>query len=293
MNPHPAAQVFDPVRTALRIALLTTAAAALLTAPAAAQKWRTIESARQLWDREPVSVEIRYGAGELHVGPADSPLLYSMEMRYDEDHFRPITEFDADHHRLTLGVESRDSRNINVKEGSTATIALTREVPLDLDLEFGAGEANLEIGAMSLRSVKLSTGASETHVRFAEPNRIAADRVAIDAGAAELEVSGLGNARASEFAFQGGVGSTTLDFTGSWSRDADATVKMGLGAVTLRFPRGLGVRLVKSSFLTSFDSEGLIKRGDAYYSPDWDSAARKLTISVDAAFGSIGVEWVG
>jgi len=36
----------------------------------------------------------------------------------------------------------------------------------------------------------------------------------------------------------------------------------------------------------------LIKRGDAYYSPDWEEADRKLTIDLDAAFGSVKVVWI-
>jgi hypothetical protein len=67
---------------------------------------------------------------------------------------------------------------------------------------------------------------------------------------------------------------------------------MGLGALELRIPEGLGVRLRKDGFLVSLDSEGLVKRGGAYYSLDWDDADRKITIDLDAAFGSVVVEWV-
>ena len=67
---------------------------------------------------------------------------------------------------------------------------------------------------------------------------------------------------------------------------------MGLGALELWIPGGLGVRLRKDGFLVSLDSEGLVKRGDAYYSRDWEDADRKVTIDLDAAFGSVNVEWV-
>ena len=46
------------------------------------------------------------------------------------------------------------------------------------------------------------------------------------------------------------------------------------------------------TFLTSLDSEGLVKRGDSYYSLDWESAQYRVTVEVDAAFGSIDVVWV-
>jgi hypothetical protein len=260
---------------------------------AEAQSWRTVNSARQLLDREPVEVYIGYAAGELRVQAAESPMLYRLEMRYDEDHFAPITEYNADSRVLRLGQRSlRDGRKIDPEEGSRTTVSLTRDAPLDIDIEFGAGEANIELGGISLRRVDISTGASETAIRFGAPNRITAERVAIEAGAAELTVVGLGNARAGSIDFQGGVGSTTLDFSGAWTADADASVQMGIGSLTLRFPRGLGVRLNKSSFLTSFDSDGLTKRGDSYYSGNWDSAEHRLTIDVQAALGSIDVEWV-
>lgn len=268
-------------------------AAAALAAPVEAQSWRTVTSARQAWDKMPLDVKVEYGAGELRLEPATAPLLYQLEMRYDEDAFSPITDYDAEARRLRLGVRSHDRRGgVNLDEGSRATLALARDVPLTLDLEFGAGQADLDLGGMSLRRLNLSTGASETHIRFGSPNAIPAEAINIEAGAAEVEVVGLGNARAARYTFQGGVGSTLLDFTGTWSADAHASVKMGIGSIRLRFPRGLGVRLNKSSFLTSFDSEGLVKRGSSYYSPDWDTARHRLSIDVEAAFGSVEVEWV-
>jgi hypothetical protein len=83
-----------------------------------------------------------------------------------------------------------------------------------------------------------------------------------------------------------------LDFTGEWRADMHADVQMGLGALTLRVPRGLGLRVQKKGFLASFDSQELIKRGDAYFSENWDEADQKLTVDLQAALGSIKVVWV-
>lgn len=271
--------------------LLSLPALLLVAGIAEGQSWKTMESARQLLDDGPTNVRIEYGAGELRVEPAPQRMLYHMELRYDENRFTPVTAFDAQARTLRLGLNDRD-RGGSTKHGSRAVIALTREAPLDLKLEFGAGEASLDLGGMSIRSLEISTGASESEIRFDSPNQIAAERVEIEAGAAELEVFGLGNARARRIQFQGGVGSTTLDFGGAWDADATASVRIGIGELTLRFPRGLGVRLEKNSLFTSFDTEGMIKRGDAYFSPDWDTATHRLTIDVDAAFGSVEVEWI-
>lgn len=254
-----------------------------------------MKSARQLWDEKPVTVSVEYGAGTLTVLPASKSMLYEMELRYDPRHIAPVTRFDGDQRRLELGIRSTENgRNrMNGKEGSRASIALTREVPLDLTLQFGAGDADIDLGGMRLRKLDLSTGASETKLRFSAPNPISAEEVQLRAGAAELTVSGLGNARAEHLSFEGGVGSTTLDFSGEWNRSATATVQMGVGSVTLRLPRDLGVRINRSSFLSSFDGPGLVKRDGSYFSSNWDSAAHQLTVDVNAAFGSIDIEWIG
>lgn len=280
-------------RSPLPLALL--GAGLLLAGQAQAQSWRTVTSARQLFEKKPLDVEVQYGAGELTLAPAERPLLYRMEMRYDEDVMEPVTEYDARRGLLKLGTRGREGRKrgINFKDGSRATITLSREVPLDLHLQFGAGEASLNLGGLALRRLDVSTGASETRIRFDQPNTIPAERVSIEAGAAELEVIGLANTRAARIDFQGGVGATTLDFTGRWNHNATASIQMGVGSVVLRFPRGLGVQLNKSSFLTSFDSPGMVKRGNSFYSSNWEKAAHRLTLDVDAAFGSIEVEWVG
>jgi hypothetical protein len=288
----------DSVRAHPKRAIPILAAALALTVlagPAAAQEWRSITSARQLQSRAPLDVQVRYGAGELRLEPVDARMLYRMEMRYDERHFTPITEYDADRNTLRLGTEgSRQGRGrMNVREGGSATISLSREVPIDLQLQFGAGEAEIELGGMALRRLALSTGASETRVRFSSPNRIEADEIRIEAGAASLAVSDLANTRAGRFQFQGGVGSTTLDFGGEWTRSASASVQIGIGSVVLRVPRGVGVKVSRSSFLTSFDSEGLVKRGNDFFSPDWETATHQLDLSVNAAFGSIRIEWIG
>lgn len=274
-------------------ALLLALAGMLGAAPAAhGQDWRTMTSARQLWGTEPIEVEVEYGAGELEIGAASGSMLYSMELRYDEEQAVPVAEFDSASRKLKLGASSRRG-NRKFREGSTAKIALSDRVPIDLGLHFGAGEATLNLSGLRLQRLDVETGASETTIRFDRPNPIRASEVELSAGAAELKVIGLGNARAERFSFQGGVGATTLDFSGAWEDDATASVQMGMGSVVLRFPRALGVRITRSSFLTSFDAEGMVRRDGSYFSQNWDSADHRLTVDVEAALGSIEIEWIG
>lgn len=272
--------------------------AALLAAIAlpvwAQQTWRTMTSARQVAGEQRLAVDVEYGAGRLSVQPERGNLLYRMEMRYDERAVSPVASYDRGTGRLRLGAESRKGRNNrdDRRGEGRADIALTPAVPMALKLAFGAGEADVKLGGLALEELDISTGASETRVSFDRPNRAAARAVKLEAGAASLVVTGLANARTQRIDFEGGVGETTLDFGGEWTRDARATVKMGIGSVTLRLPRSLGVRIEKDSFLASFDSNGMVKRGNAWYSRGYERAPRKLDIHIEAALGSIEVDWI-
>ncbi|MBI4540714.1 MAG: hypothetical protein HY704_14530 [Gemmatimonadetes bacterium] len=270
------------------------AAASLLAAayPASAQSWRTVTKVRHIAGEERLNVEVSYGAGEFRLQPAETGVLYRMRLRYDEDSFEPVAELSGT--RLRLGVRSLKSgiRGLKGERGGELELAIARGLPLDLDVEMGATRSSLELGGLALSTLELSAGASETTVAFSDPNPVRARLAKFEVGAASFHARGLGNLNAERIRVQAGVGDVTLDFAGDWREDTNLDVEMGLGSLTLRFPRGLGVRIVKDTFLASLDSEGLIKQGDAFLSPDWEAADQRLTVHVKAALGSIDVRWL-
>jgi hypothetical protein len=278
-----------PVRRAL---LAASAGALAFPVTVGAQSMRTVTMSRQLEDKEPVRVSVEYAAGNFSIGALDDGLLYRMSLRYDEDRFEPITEYSA--HRLHLGVDAvRGGINVG-GHGSSGELdlRLARGVPMDLSLKFGAVKADLDLGGFVLSHLDLSTGASESTVDVSEPNTLEMEQARFEVGAADFTARHLGNLGADRIEVDAGIGSVTLSFDGNWKRDARVAIDMGLGSLELRVPEGLGIQLTKDSFLTALDSEGLVKRGDTYESPDWDSAAHKVTIDLDAAFGSVKVVWV-
>ena len=274
----------------LRRAIIAGALLALASQPAAAQRWES-SSLNRAWNgEENLRVDVEYGAGKLTVRPAGDGTLYRAALRYDATSFEPRMSYDNG--RLRVGIDSPELRGRNV-EGGTLSLHLSPRALLNLDLAFGAAEANVELGGLHVEQLEISTGASMTQLSFSQPNRTEAESIELQVGAARMEARGLGNARAARLSVEGGVGEIDLDFSGEWSRDLDATVEMGLGKLTLRLPRGLGVRIEKDGLLASIDAEGLTKRGNVYITPGFDSAARKLTMDIDAAFNTIQIIWVG
>jgi hypothetical protein len=267
--------------------LLVAAAAA----PGECQSWRTVTMSRQLSGEAGIDVRVRFGVGRLNIQPGEPGTLYKMHLRYDEEAFEPVAEYERG--RLDLGVEgTRNKFRWKKDDRQEMELTLARGVPLNLDLEFGAVRADLDLGGLQMTGLKLQTGASESRVDISSLNPIRMAEATMEVGAADFHARNLGNLNAAGIEVDAGVGKVVLDFRGDWQGDAEVTVDMGLGALELHFPEGLGVRLEKDTFLTSLDSEGLVKRGDSYYSLDWEEAPHRVTVRVDAAFGSIDVVWV-
>lgn len=259
--------------------------------PGMGQSWRSVTMSRQLGDEGEIDVRVRFGAGRLSIEPADTRVLYRMNLRYDEESFEPVAEYAPG--RLDLGVEGiKHSFRWRKEDNQEMELRLSRTVPMNLDLEFGAVRADLDLGGLQMTGLDLETGASESRVDFSELNPIRMSNASLKVGAADFHVRNLGNLNSEVITVDAGVGNVVLDFRGDWQGDATVSVDMGLGALELRFPEGLGVRLIRDTFLTSLDSEGLIKRGDSFYSVDWEEAEHRVTVTVDAAFGSIDVVWV-
>lgn len=259
---------------------------------AQAQGRRTVTLSRQVEDEQSLKVNVEYGVGRFSVGPAEPGVLYRMRIEYDEDVFEPLAEYRGS--SLRIGAESlgRRFRFGGDRTAGTMELALSRDVAMDLNMDFGAVRAEIELGGIPLTRLEINTGASQTLIEISEPNPETMSQASIDVGAAEITVRNLGNLNTSMIEVNAGVGEIELDFTGDWQQNARVSVNMGLGSLVLRFPRGLGVRLVTDTFLTSLDTEGLVKRGDVYYSLDYDEAEYQITVDVDAAFGSIRVMWV-
>lgn len=271
--------------------VLAAALLAFIVVPACAraQDWQTMNSSRRAAGEEQLRVNLEYGAGTLGLKSGSRGTLYRTNLRYDANAFTPNVNFANDRLRIGMTGSSRGTRNVRTGE---LNVELSPDVPLELDLSFGAADANLDLGGLRVRSLQIQTGASRTTLRVPQLNRERCRSVDLQLGAARFEAIGLGNLNAERLSVQGGVGEIVLDFTGEWPANMHAKIEMGLGSLTLRVPNGLGVHVARSGVLASFDSQGLIKRGQDYYSEGWDRAARRLSLDLNAALGSIRVVWV-
>ena len=280
-----------------RALAIGTAAVCLAATAAPAQTYRTLTESRRLGGEQELRVNVGFGVGHFELSPMNGNDLYRVGLVYDAERFEPEVRYRESRNALYAGVDGRGRGGMNHKGGTEQRLdlALSNRVPIHLRLEFGAVEADLELGGLSLTGVHIQTGASETELRFSEPNRTVCETLRIEVGAAEFLAEGLGNAHCRRVRVAGGVGSITLDFTGQWAREIDTqvSVEMGLGGLTLRLPEDVGVHMDLDRFLVSVDRDGFDKRGSMYFSRNYESATTRLELEIDAALGNIDIEWVG
>ena len=273
-------------------------AAALLLLPAAgaAQQMREFSSARQRHGEGRLATRLDFGAGSLRLVPGPATRLYGLQLTYDVERFRPISRFDPVAGSVHLGLESTGRSGIRVSSREhlqqTALVQLSPSVALALDVALGAVDADIELGGLRLTSLRIGTGASRSTIRFSTPNLARCTAAVIEAGAAEVALSGLGNSRCDRITFSGGVGTALLDLSGVWTSDATLDVSMTMGELTLRLPRHVGVRVEMAKFLSSFAAAGWTRDGDTYLSPGYAAAERKVDISLSTTIGNVNVEWL-
>jgi hypothetical protein len=275
-----------------RALLVIALGAPLLAAGAQAEpRWRSLDVSRQLRDSAPQRIKVQYGAGRVDVQGTDAAILYGMHLRYDEQRAAPLYRYDAEQRSAVLGLESRTVgtrvSSSGRSESGELRLLLPRAIPLDLDLQFGGAEASLELGGLALQSVRLECGATDARLDFSTPNRDHMRELVVDVGAASFTALHLGNTNADQIRVRGGMGVVDLDFSGSWQRDLSVVTRVGIGKTTLRVPDDVGVRLEIQRVAAGFDHEGMMKRGDAWYSRNWDSAPRKLRIRAETVFGAL------
>ncbi len=252
-------------------------------------------------DLESVEVELDFAIGdyELKPGHLEPGVFAKVEGIYDEERFDYDLDFRERNGRgnFLFSLESRHHRHLDWDDDTENSweFTLSPDVTIDMIIDIGAADAELELGGLMLREFDLDVGAADARVAFSEPNLATLEMFRVDAGACDLDLSGLGNARFEHLDFDGGVGSFTLDFTGEFEFEASAEISVGLGSIEIILPEGIGVRIeAEDNWLSSVD---LPRRyfdrvdDDIYETENYDEAEYKLTIQLEIGLGSANISF--
>lgn len=112
-------------------------------------------------------------------------------------------------------------------------------------------------------------------------------KLEMGAGKAVLDLRGL-TINAVDIA--AGAGELQMDLSGAWAQSATMNIEGGVGKVTLRLPKTVGVRVEATTGLGRLNANGLSKEGDTYVNAAYTTATVALTITVKTGVGEVNLE---
>lgn len=237
---------------------------------------------------EPVDLMIEFGAGELNIQPGAENALVTGTVSYNIVDFKPDVLVEGNQVHLSTGnLEIKGIPIINTGDFKNEWDLQLGNSPMNLSVSAGAYNGNIEMGGLSLLSVRFTDGAAEVDVQFSELNQVEMDTLRYETGASSVELRGLANTNAASVIFKGGAGDYRLDFSGDLQRDMDVTVDSGMSSVEIIVPRGVTARVLYDGGLSNVDLSGdWEKTGNDYYQ---EGTGPRLTINVNIGAGNLSL----
>ena len=270
----------------------------------ATSQTRSDREASRTTERQ-LRVEIAGGYGRIFIRRAQNDkvfTIYSKNENQSDD--KLLVQYRIKDSRgnlkIELNADDDDERNVDAlaclvrgKKTAKWELELSDRIPINLDFELGAGEANLDLTDLRMQSVKVEAGASRLRITCATPNPEQLHTLSISAGVGSVQSEHLGNLNFEALEFEGGLGSYVLDLTGALRNDATVSTDLGMGSLVIVLPEGIGVRAMNSdSWFTSAHFQDFIRKSDdEYLSKDYLTARRKMNMDLNTGVGSVTVKW--
>jgi hypothetical protein len=124
---------------------------------------RTDTQSVELDKSELVNVDLKMGAGELTVQGGSTKLMEG-EFRYNRSRMKPEVRYDSTGFRGHLIIE-QPSHGAHIGNSDYRwDVRLNDEKPIDLEVNFGAGEGRLNVGSLTLRSLDVHMGVGQLRI---------------------------------------------------------------------------------------------------------------------------------
>ncbi len=125
---------------------------------------RREQQAIELDGSKSTRVNLEMNAGELKVSGGATKLMEA-EFTYNVDRLKPVVEHRPNPSGSEIHISHGNTQGFTFGNNmSRWDLRLNDGVPLDVVAKLGAGEAELNLGGLNLRSVEMGIGAGEVHV---------------------------------------------------------------------------------------------------------------------------------
>jgi hypothetical protein len=166
----------------VKLGLLVLALAALAAACDEPIDYRTDTQTVALEGATRVEVALDMNAGELRVQAVDQEALLEASFEYNRERDRPV----VDYHRFgdTGTLQVRRARRHGLSIGRIHNkwdMKLGRAVPVDLNINLGAGQSDLDLSGLQIRRIEIDMGVGEMNLDIQGEHKESFD-VKIDGG---------------------------------------------------------------------------------------------------------------
>ena len=213
---------------------------------------QTLEIGEDAPGNGPAEVYIGMGGGKLNIGPGADRLVEG-KVQYNVETWKPEVSRSGSEVRIEQTIKDAAFLGGNVVNNWDLRLG---EAPMELTIQAGAYEGELDLSGIPLRSLNISDGASKATVMFNLANPEEMEEFTYSTGASNIDLQGLLNANFREMNFKGGAGNFTLDFSGKMSDDVKVFIDGGLGNMTLQVPKGVNAQINVSGGLNNVSTQG-------------------------------------
>ena len=254
------------------------------------------DQSRPLGNEASLDTDVTLDVGSIEISGESSSKLYEIDLEYDKANYQPEINYDqagSREGRLSFKLESPNKLR-NQQHTNRLRLNLSDTLPVSLRINSGVGDSRLALSRLRLTRLDLEAGVGSAKLSSYEPNATICDEIRLRNGVGSLDAVGLGNLNFRRLDFEGGVGGANLDFSGAWKRDAEVRIQVGVGGVTAKIPRGIGVKITaEKHFLSGLQLDGFRREGnDDYYSENYDKATVHVTVVVQTGIGGFKVTWI-
>lgn len=244
---------------------------------------QTVEINEPVTDAKPSDLTLRMGGGKLDLSSGADQLVQGT-IRYNVADWQPTVTREGSEVRI----EQQIKGNIPVGDNiiNEWDLKLGKD-PLDLTVEAGAYEGNIDLSKVPVVRLKITDGASQTTLSFTEPNPVRMDSLTYETGASNVTLEGLGYTDADVINFTGGAGNFELDFSGPLKRDMKVFVEGGLGNITIKVPESTNTRVELSTSLNTISTKGSWTVDDNEYRTNGEGPL--LSIEVQVGIGNVNL----
>lgn len=200
---------------------------------------------------------------------------------------------DKNHETFSQSISSRMFTDVKSDE-DLWKVYLSENVPYNLNLKYGIGDAFIDLSGLSVERLKVNTSSANINVAYLSgvPNQIVMDTLSLKVDLGSLEANQINLSKANTILADVGFGNALLDFTSDIYSPTFIRASVGAGNLIVSIPKESTpvIIRIRSSLLCNVKlSKSFHEIADnVYVNETYDANAQDLlSFNVDVSMGSI------